>query len=200
MTRQRQRGFSLVEVLVALIVTSIGLLGIAKLQAVSYASTGTSSIRSLAAIEASSMVAAIRANRTYWSTAPTPLTVSVSAGASGGPPTVTSSDSALAGSFVCQSGVSPTNAPCTPSELAAVDVHNWATSLQGGLVGATTTIQGLPDFTASITCPTPATGPVTCAVMVKWQEHTVGVDSQSRNAVSTVYGGGVTNFTLLVVP
>ena len=36
----RARGFTLLEVMVALVVTTIGLLGIAKLQALAYASTG----------------------------------------------------------------------------------------------------------------------------------------------------------------
>ena len=43
----RAGGFTLIEVLVALIVTCIGLLGIAKLQALVYANTGSASTRSL---------------------------------------------------------------------------------------------------------------------------------------------------------
>ena len=196
MSRHSQRGFSLVEVLVALVITSVGLLGIAKLQAVSYASTGTSSERSLAAIEASSMIAAIRANRAYWSTAPTPLTVTVTRG------TVTSpADPSLANpGYVCEFGAPSTNAPCTPAQLAAVDLHTWATSLQGGMTGSAS-VQGLTDAKATITCPTPATGPVTCAVKVEWLERIVGVDAQSRNAVTSMTStNNFRNFTLYVVP
>jgi len=43
----REQGFTLVEVLVALLVTAVGLLGIAKIQALAYASTGSASVRSL---------------------------------------------------------------------------------------------------------------------------------------------------------
>ena len=46
----RTRGFSLLEVMVALVIISIGLLGVAKMQALAYASTSTASSRSLAAI------------------------------------------------------------------------------------------------------------------------------------------------------
>ena len=65
-TRFGARGFSLIEVLVALVVVSIGLLGIAKMQAIAYSSTGVASKRSLAAIEAASLASSMHANRAYW--------------------------------------------------------------------------------------------------------------------------------------
>ena len=43
----REGGFSLIEVMVALIIVSVGLLGIAKMQALAYASTGIAGKRSL---------------------------------------------------------------------------------------------------------------------------------------------------------
>jgi len=68
--RAPERGFSLLEVLVALVIIGVGMLGIAKIQALAYASTGTASERSLAAIEAASLAASMRANRGYWTLAP----------------------------------------------------------------------------------------------------------------------------------
>ncbi|PMU83799.1 type IV pilus modification protein PilV, partial [Pseudomonas sp. GW704-F3] len=64
---RRQRGFSLVEVMVALVVMSVGMLGIAKMQAAALSNTAVASTRSLAAIEASSLAASMHANRGYWS-------------------------------------------------------------------------------------------------------------------------------------
>src|ERR1700675_2427505 len=59
-------GFTLIEVLVALIITAIGLLGIAKIQALVYANTSSASARGLVAIQAAGLAAAMHANRAYW--------------------------------------------------------------------------------------------------------------------------------------
>src|SRR5258708_32297597 len=73
-------GFTLVEVLVALSIIAVGMLGLAKIQALAYASTGIAGSQSLAALQASSLVSAMRANRNYWSTVATPFTFTVAAG------------------------------------------------------------------------------------------------------------------------
>src|SRR5271169_198769 len=62
----RSAGFTLIEIMVALIVTSIGLLGIAKLQALAYASTGSAAVRSLVALQAAGLAASMHVNRSYW--------------------------------------------------------------------------------------------------------------------------------------
>jgi type IV pilus assembly protein PilV len=78
--RIRAGGFTLLEVMVALVVTSIGLLGIAKIQALAYASTGTASIRSLVAMQVSGLAASMHADRTYWSgLAPPSITITPTA-------------------------------------------------------------------------------------------------------------------------
>src|SRR5205823_13897665 len=84
----RSRGFSLVEVMVAVIVICVGLLGIAKLQALSLSNTTTSRLRALAAIQVASVAAAMHSNRQYWGNTP-PDTVTVTATA------ITSTDGAL---------------------------------------------------------------------------------------------------------
>src|SRR5208282_2563628 len=73
----RMGGFTLLEVMIALFVTSIGLLGIAKIQALAYASTSSASARSLVAIQAAGLAAAMHANRNYWATGtqPSPITI-----------------------------------------------------------------------------------------------------------------------------
>ena len=63
----RASGFSLMEVMVAVIIICVGLLGIAKMQSLSLSNTTVSRQRAVAAFEAASMASAIHANRDYWS-------------------------------------------------------------------------------------------------------------------------------------
>lgn len=60
--RKRQTGFGLVEVLVALLIISIGLLGIASLQVLALRNTGSSMERSQAVIQTYSYLDVLRAN------------------------------------------------------------------------------------------------------------------------------------------
>lgn len=106
--RHRANGFTLVEILIAIVVFSIGLLGIAGLQVSGMRFTQGSQLRSVAAMQASTMADRMRANR-----------VGVLNGAynSGGTmPTTSSKDCATTS--------------CTPAETATFDLVNW--NLAGG--------------------------------------------------------------------
>ena len=61
--RERQAGFGLVEVLVSLLIISIGLLGIASLQVMALKNTGSSMERSQAVIQTYSYLDFLRARR-----------------------------------------------------------------------------------------------------------------------------------------
>lgn len=175
----RQRGFSLVEVLVALIVVCVGMLGIAKIQALAYASTGNASARAIAALQAASMAASMRANRTYWALAAAPATISIS---SGGTISDATLNSTATTATYCLSGVS---APCSPATLAAYDLHSWATALGAVLPGAS----------AAIACPTTPT-PINCTITVNWNENAVAVNTNGAS-VSTAL---TPSYTLNVEP
>jgi type IV pilus assembly protein PilV len=188
------RGFTLIEVLVALIVTCIGLLGIAKLQALVYANTGSASTRSLVAIQASGLAAAMHANRLYWAAgaAPSPITIT----STGSTTTITESTSTLNGTAAattdCNLTGSTVTLPCTPAVLAAHDLHIWANGLAGLLPGVTPT--------TTITCP-PVSIPLTCTIQVTWSEKTVNLNAQS--AAGTTQGAAGTfapTYTLYVEP
>jgi type IV pilus assembly protein PilV len=164
--RRRSRGFSLVEILVALIVSSIGLLGLAKMEALALASTDVAGTRSLAAIQASSLAAMMHADRAYWGAglAAGTTTVQVTSGA------VAVSNTALQGSYTCTTAGSTA---CTPTQMAARDIQTWGQALQALL----------PGYLATITCTT-AGFPVSCTVQIQWAENGVAILSQQSNIAS----------------
>jgi type IV pilus assembly protein PilV len=182
--RTRVRGFTLIEVMVALFVTAVGLLGIAKIQALAYASTGTASVRSLIALEAAGLAASMHANRSYWAagSAPIPITITgttitggslntegvpISAGGPGLP------ISPVMG--YCQQGSG--NTPCSTAELvAASDLHTYATALNGLLNNSSPT--------TTITCPVVPGAPINCVIQVSWNEKAVSISSQSATATT----------------
>ena len=61
--RQRQRGVGLIEVMIAVLILAIGMLGLAALQAVTLKNTGSSASRTQATIQIYSMMDIIRADR-----------------------------------------------------------------------------------------------------------------------------------------
>ena len=176
----RHRGFSLVVVLVALIIIGVGMLGIAKIQALTYASTGTAAQRSIAAILASSMSSAMRANRGYWS---------VQAGTAQQTVTITNGAFTPAPTDGTLSSATPTcnGSTCTPQQLAAYDLHRWATALSGAL----------PNSTGTINCYPPAATnyPVGCTILLTWSERSIGLNAQSQG--TTMLGP---DYTLYVEP
>jgi type IV pilus assembly protein PilV len=179
-SRGRGRGFSLIEVMVAVVVISVGLLGIAKMQALALSSTGTARMRSLAAIEAASLASTLRADRAYWS-AVAPGTTATVAFANG---SVTSaSDTTLSNAATqCTSA----GACTTAAQLTAYDLQDWALRLK----------DQMPIYTASLACTTPTTQPApnTCVIQIAWVENRVGVNSQSDGTSLT------TSFTLYAQP
>jgi type IV pilus assembly protein PilV len=202
-SRSAHTGFSLVETMVALLVISIGLLGIAKMQALALASTGTARMRSIAALEAASIATMMHANRGYWSSFVTPPT--------GTPVVATITIPGTSGRTFDTTGTTVTmptsgdcNYPhtCTESQLAAVDLTSWTTALQ-------TTMPS--NATASIVCSgstsTPAPGtPVACTVQINWTENLVELDTgmnASLNAtqkLNALQAGAATHFILYVDP
>lgn len=162
-SKSRVLGFSLVEVMVALIIICVGLLGIAKLQALMLSNTGSSRMRSLAALEASSVAATMHADRDYWAGTPAATTnIDDTAGSKG----ITSTDSTLQTTPDCTFGGA--DAPCTSAKVAAYDLQNWLSDMYVILRGST----------SSIACPPPTVGVVSCTITINWQEKTVTSNTQ----------------------
>jgi type IV pilus assembly protein PilV len=206
------RGFTLVEVMVALIIISIGMLGIAKMQGLSLSSTAGSRTRALAAIEASSLAAAMQANRAYWSaSASLPGNIQVVTGAAGAA-TPTSDSATMQASLTQAMGTlcpsvgtnSPSLscyctaagvAPCTtPLDMAGSDLYDWSQGL-GSL---------LPNATATVTCNNGVL-PVDCVITILWNENAVSLNTQeasaaTSNGASAVAAFQLVSYVLAVVP
>jgi len=160
----RQRGFSLVEVMVALVVISVGLLGIAKMRALALASTTVASMRSLAAIEAASLASTMHTNRGYWTSTAPNATGGITVTATAPGPNTNISPAALTGGPDCAAGV------CTSAQLAGYDLTKWAAEAQ----------QVLPNYVALVNCT--AISPVSCTVQITWTEKAVALSAQGAQA------------------
>ena len=88
--------------MVAVVVICIGLLGIAKMQAMALSNTSMSRQRSLAAIEAASFASAMHSNRAYWGNFAVDFNVSIT-----GNNVVASTDAALQAQTAADLGASP---------------------------------------------------------------------------------------------
>jgi len=104
------QGFSLIEILVTVVVLSIGLLGLAGLQLTGLKYNHSAYLRSQATLLASDIIDRMRANR----------------------------DIARTGSYDISLGTSPPTASCmgtgkncTPANMAAADLSEWIQNLQG---------------------------------------------------------------------
>ncbi len=166
----RNRGFSLVEVMVALTVTAVGLLGLAKMESLAVSSTAVASARSIAAIQASSLAAAMHANRGYWAAGVAPASTTVTA-LLGSAPTISDAGLSSAPPPPGDCSVPAAAGTCTANQMAAFDVQQWAAGLEALLPGSFSTI----------TCTTIVTTPVTCTIQIQWTENGVAANALQTN-------------------
>jgi len=188
--RSKTEGFTLVEVMVALIIIAIGMFGIAKMQALALSSTGASRSRALAAIEASSLASAIHANRAFWSSSATvPGTITIATAPGTTTPTFTSTEGAMQAALTAAAASTcPTSmtmkatlsclctAACNANtyiNMAANDVVDWGDTLNSLL----------PTATATVTCNN-SLNPVDCIITIQWVENAVALSSQQASAVA----------------
>jgi type IV pilus assembly protein PilV len=189
----RACGFSLVEVLVGLMVISVGLLGVARVQALALSSTGKARTRSMVAFAASSLAATMSADRKYWAAVQADPAVSVTVTSA----TVSASDPDLQSP---PSGGCTASSPCTAAgQLAMQDLHDWAVSLQTLLPANTSP-------TATVTCQIVEGNPVTCAINIAWTENLVSTTyssnttSSAQQNLQAVQKAEQTSYTLYTEP
>lgn len=149
---KKQSGFSLIEALVAFLLLSVGMLGIASLQAISLRAGYTATLRTVAVIKAEEILERMRANQTvlasYISTA----------GAGTAAPAVECTDKS-------------TVVICTPAQMAPYDVYKWKQDLLERFpVNTTATIAVTPPAD-------PALQPLSMVtIAVNWEERDPSAD------------------------
>lgn len=139
---RNNRGFSLLEALLGFLILSIGMLGIASLQAISLKAGKTSVYGSVAMMKVEELFESMRANST---------------------------SAALAAYEAAGSGTGTNNnctgaTVCTGVQLAQEDIFWWKKNLTAGLPGAATTVV---TYTAAI----PPSKLATMKIDVNWNER-----------------------------
>ena len=124
-SRRRQAGFTLIELLVTLVIVTVGLLGVAKMQAAAVAETTVARTRSLMTFQAEALASAMRSNKAFWQPAAFfNMTVPIAAG--GIPAYPAALVAPVTADGTCVSPAAAT--PCTAAQLAYDDIHTWSNS------------------------------------------------------------------------
>lgn len=162
--RVRQRGFSLIEAMVALLIIAVGLLGVAGLQALGLNTTSTSRSRAIASILASNMAAYMNSNPAYWESVAASTTFTIKPGiASPVNPLPTGS---TANCVTTQ---------CSAAQMAAWDLTQWSQSDQLGLLPAG---EGLVSYNS---------GTKVWTVSVGWQQKRMALNGGGSLAPAMTY-------------
>lgn len=172
-------GFSLIEVLVTVVVITVGVLGAVKMQTSAIASTQASRVRSLIALQAGSLASAMYGNSAFWSNhslVPSEL------GSRGGVITSDSSGTLALASASCDS------VACTPAQLAAHDLRTWSQGIN----------RQIPGYSAAVSCTQVTSDPVTCTIRLDWTEKYVAINRST--GASSVAQTTTQSFTLHVQP
>lgn len=183
-----ERGFTLIEVLVAMLVTSIGVLGFIKMQALAIANTQISSTRSLVALQASSLAAAMHGNPGYWASGSAPTLFSAVGSV------ITENPDGVLNQVgtTCIATTAPSARSCTPTQLAAYDLQMWT---------ATMTLL-VPTYSANFTCTNAVSSPISCVITISWSEKYVALNKTTATG-SAASGGKQTarqSYSLYVAP
>ena len=137
---QKQKGLSLLEILVTVVILSVGLLGLASMQLQGTQSNQSAWMRSQASFLAYDIIDRMRNNRA--------LAINQS------------SYKIVLGDKFSTPSTNCTTADCTPAQMAEFDVYEWDTAVK----------QTLPDGEGEITFETGASGSPIVRITVWWQD------------------------------
>lgn len=169
--KPNQRGISLLEVLISIVVIAIGVLGLAKMQALAISNTQISGTRGLIALEASSLAAVMHSNPAFWQIQGAPACAGAGActlqGGSLAKNTTATSFTAAPALSTCTYA-----SPCSAQSIASIDINTWMGN----------TYAQVPTYTLSINCSSPSNGaPNSCSVQVTWIEKQQGMNQTTAS-------------------
>jgi len=175
LTRRRQDGFTMVELLVTILIVTVGILGLAKMQATAVSNTAVSRTRALMTYQAESLAGMIRSNRKFWVTSGTTAVYPKFALNTSG--VVTDTTGMLSTAPTC-TGVGIT---CTPAQLAYDDVVRvWVPQFVAAFPNASATITCVP-ATGSTCGASPAT-PHSYDIALSWTQKLVAMNKSTANS------------------
>lgn len=187
------KGFTLIEVLITVVILSIGLLGMAGIQIQGLRGTTSSSVRSQATILANDIAERIRMNVDGLSIQDNPANsdysnVSITRDEDGNPQFICGAESAPTLCSATSGGGEVVS--CTTAEMTTFDIYEFACGLghNGGVVNL------LPNGTANISCNNAADcGPGSELVInINWTENDTAVDAQGAQQIKTL--------TMVIIP
>lgn len=110
-----ESGFTMIEVLIAVLIFAIGLLGVAGMQTLALKSTNNSNVRTLVNLHAYEIAERMRAN-------------------------MLGAEAGYYDEVTVSTGASDCRPSCTPQELAAWDADEWLANLQADIPTATASV------------------------------------------------------------
>ncbi len=166
--RRRRAGFTLVELLVTMLIVSVGILGIVKLEAAGVSESQVSRVRSLMTYQAESLASSMRANRGYWA--------STTAAFSTWTSVATGQTYPMLGNGTCQANT------CSSTDMAYADWASWHDAF----------VVAFPNATATVACsgasPACTAGssavPRSYDITLSWSEKSVAVN-RSGSSLAT---------------
>lgn len=164
--RSAQRGVGIIEVLIALVVVSLGVLGVAGLQLTGMQHSTGGFNRSKALLYAEDMASRMRLNRAAFDGAAAGLAYDGHDSSTGG-------YCAVFAGPVCDERSGSAAQACDASELAAFDLYSVSCGVDGdgGVAGS-----DLPNGVLTVNCDAPCAAGSTWTIAVDWREGNAVAD------------------------